>query len=373
MDGLYLRELKLKNFRNYKEQALNPSRGFNLLLGNNAQGKTNLIEAIYLLSSGRSYRTPVDSELLRWGADTLYIKGAVVEEGGEKSIEIGIRGSNKRVKVNGVQLSKRGELFGKLTTVIFSPDELKLVKEGPNYRRKFMDQEIIQIKPAYYYVLTGYNKVLSQRNSLLKDSMKGRANIDTLEVWDKQLTEYGVRLIYDRQRFIKRLSGFAKQMHSKITNGQEDLEVTYQCCVGPKEEESLSDIRSRFGKRLQSFRGRDFKTGVTNFGPHREDLSVNVNGIDVRKYGSQGQQRTAALSMKLSEIELVKSETGEYPVLLLDDVMSELDLLRQEYILGNLARVQTFITCTHLTGVMKKRCDKGKVFNVNSGIITTEG
>jgi DNA replication and repair protein RecF len=373
VDGLYLRELKLINFRNYRESAVSFSQGINFVVGNNAQGKTNLVEAIYLLSSGRSYRTPVDSELLRWGADTLYIKGSVVENTGEKSIEIGIRGNNKSIKVNGVQLVKRGELFGNLTTVIFSPDELKLVKEGPSHRRKFMDQEIIQIKPAYYYVLTSYNKVLYQRNSFLKASMAGRFDTDILGVWDKQLAEYGARLIYYRQRFIKRLSGFAKSMHSKLTNGQEDLEVTYQCCIGQQQEESLSDIRSWFCGKLQSCRSRDFKTGVTNFGPHREDLGVSVNGIDVRKYGSQGQQRTAALSMKLSEIELVKSETGEYPVLLLDDVMSELDPLRQKYILENLARVQTFITCTHLTGVMKKRSDSAKVFHVNSGIITTEG
>ena len=370
---MYLKEIKLANFRNYKEQVLTFDRGFNFLAGNNAQGKTNLVEAIYMLSTGRSFRTQMDRELLRWGSEILYIKGTVMTGQGEKAIEIAMRGSCKRIKVNGIKLGKRGELFGNLILVIFSPDELKLVKEGPGYRRKFLDQGVVQVKPSYYHVLINYNRVLFQRNTLLRNRLQGRADNDTLAVWDRQLACYGARLIVERNRFVKRLATFARLVHGRITNGDEDLDVKYQSCIDIKEDEDPGEIQRLFAKNLEAMRAKDIKTGVTNFGPHREDLEVRINGMDARKFGSQGQQRTTALSMKLSEIELMRSDTGEYPVLLLDDVMSELDPSRQRYILENLGSVQTFITCTHLTGIMKKTYPQGKVFYVDSGIITTEG
>jgi len=369
VDRLYLKDIKLTNFRNFKEQVLAFDEGFNFLVGNNAQGKTNLIEAIYMLSAGRSFRTSMDSELVRWSSGTLYIKGTIVTGEGEKAIEIAMRGNNKWIKVNGVLLEKRGDLFGKFISVIFSPEELKLVKEGPSYRRKFMDQGVTQVKPSYYYLLINYKRVLFQRNSLLRDWLHGKADTDILAVWDRQLAGYGARMVYERYRFVRTLSALVKPVHSRITNGEEDLEIKYQSCVDINEDASPEEIRQQFLQKLESARARDIKTGVTNFGPHREDLEVLINGVDARKFGSQGQQRTAALSMKLSEIELLKSETGECPVLLLDDVMSELDPSRQEYILGNLAGVQTFITCTHIAGIMKKSCLKGKVFHVDSGII----
>ena len=373
MDGLYLKDIKLTDFRNYKEQVISFDEGFNFLVGNNAEGKTNLVEAIYMLSAGRSFRTSMDSELVRWGSSNLYIKGTIVTGEGEKAIEIAVGGNNRKIKVNGVLLGKRGDLFGKFISVIFSPEELKLVKEGPSYRRKFMDQGVTQIKPSYYYLLINYKKVLFQRNSLLRDWLSGKADADVLTVWDRQLAGYGTRMVFERQRFVRTLSVLAKHVHSKITNGEEDLDIKYQSCVDIKEDTSPEEIRQQFAQNLESARARDIKTGVTNFGPHREDLVVLINGVDARKFGSQGQQRTAALSMKLSEIELLKSETGECPVLLLDDVMSELDPSRQQYILENLSGVQTFITCTHIAGIMKKSCQKGKVFHVDSGIITTEG
>lgn len=369
---MYLKDIKLCNFRNYKEQVLAFDEGFNFLAGNNAQGKTNLMEAIYMLSAGRSFRTSMDSELVRWGSSALYIKGTIVTGEGEKAIEIAMGGNNKRIKVNGVLLGKRGDLFGKFISVIFSPEELKLVKEGPSYRRKFMDQGVTQVKPSYYYLLINYKRILFQRNSLLRDWLSGKADTDVLAVWDKQLAGYGARIVFERYRFVRALSILARLVHGKITNGEENLNIRYQSCVDIKEDIGPEEIRQQFVQNLESARARDVKTGVTNFGPHREDLEVMINGVDARKFGSQGQQRTAALSMKLSEIELLKSETGECPVLLLDDVMSELDPSRQEYVLGNLAGVQTFITCTHIAGIMKKSCPKGKVFHVDSGIITTE-
>jgi len=369
---LYLKGLKLKNYRNYIEQQTAFDRGLNFIVGNNAQGKTNLLEAVYLLSSGKSYRTPFDRELVRWNSDTLYIKGRLVEDKGEKEIEIGIKGNNKRVKVNGINLKKRGELLGNLMVVFFSPEELKLVKEGPSFRRRFMDQEIAQLKPSYYYALNSYNKVLFQRNSLLRDNLRKKANVDTLADWDRQLIGYGAKLIYDRVHFINKISAISSSIHATITNGDEKLEVAYLSCVDLNNIKGIKDIQAQLKVNLENSRERDIKTGVTNSGPHREDLGVAINGIDTRKFGSQGQQRTAALSLKLSEIELIKEETGEYPVVLLDDVMSELDPQRQKFVLENISRIQAFITCTHLTGAMEKRYIHGKVFYINSGIIITE-
>lgn len=369
---MYLKGLILKNYRNYIEQKAEFDSGLNLIVGNNAQGKTNLLEAVYLLASGKSYRTPFDRELIRWDSDTLYIKGEIVESGGEKRIEIGIKGNSKRVKVNGVPLKKRGELLGNLMVVVFSPEELKLVKEGPSFRRKFMDQDIAQLKSSYYYALNTYNRVLLQRNFLLKDYLSGRAKIDTLTDWDAQLVEYGSILILDRMQFIRKIASIADGIHKRITDGSETLKVIYQSCISDKDITGIKDIQTGFSVGLESNRARDIKTGVTNFGPHREDLKIYINGIETRKFGSQGQQRTAALSLKLSEIEFIKQQTEEYPILLLDDVMSELDPSRQKFVLENISRTQAFITCTHLTGAMEKRYAGGKVFYINSGIIKTE-
>jgi len=367
---LYLRQLRLVNFRNYGQQQISFYPYFNFIVGNNAQGKTNLIEAIYYLSTGRSHRTTVDKELVRWGNEFFYIKGDANEEDSVKSVEIGFSEGKKKVRVNGIQLKKRGELLGNLTTVFFSPEELKLVKEGPGYRRKFIDGEILQIKPSYFYVLNNYNKVLFQRNSLLKEIIYKRNLKDTLNVWDKQLASYGAKIIYYRERFIKKLSMLSRLMHRKITSGDEELDIKYKCCVKIKENHNLTDIEEMLIEQLNNRKDKDISIRTSTFGPHREDLEICINGVDARKFGSQGQQRTAALSMKLSELELVKSEIGEYPVLLLDDVMSELDIMRQKYLIENLADVQVFVTCTVLSDIMKERCKERKVFEVNKGIIT---
>jgi len=370
---LYLQKLKLVNYRNYKNQEIEFNPGFNFLVGNNAQGKTNVIEAIYYLSTGKSYRTQVDREIIRWNTGTLYVKGDVLHERElRKSIEVGISINNKKIRVNGIDIKKRGELLGNLNAVIFSPEELKLVKEGPGFRRRFMDQEIVQMRPSHYYSLSSYNRVLVQRNSLLKEIIYNKGNRDSLAIWDEQMVRYGSRIIYDRVQFVKKMSMLARLIHRKITKGVEELDIDYRSCIEIDNEIGRDEIERRIRECIRQTYDKDMKTGVTNFGPHREDLRVSVNGTDVRKYGSQGQQRTAALSMKLSEIELIKGERGEYPVLLLDDVMSELDPLRQEYILNNLEHVQVFITCTHLTGIMKKSGKQRKVFSVNSGIITGE-
>lgn len=369
---MYLKSLKLINFRNYKELNVNFDTGLNFLIGNNAQGKTNVLEAIYCLSMAKSFRTSVDREMIGWGGNTTYIKGVVIYPDTDKAIEIGLNGNNKRVRINGVDIKKRGDLLGKLSVVIFSPEELKLVKEGPSFRRRFMDQEIMQIRPAYYHSIASYNRVLAQRNSLLKRMYRRGPSADNLAIWDRQLIYHGARIIKDRSLFIKRLAMITRLIHRKITCGVEELEIGYSCCIKADDFEGLNAVEDILQKKLLEYSDKDIETGVTNFGPHREDISIKVNGVDVRRYGSQGQQRTAALSMKLSGLELIKGETGLNPVLLLDDVMSELDPLRQRYILENLEKVQVFITCTELTEMMKERASNGKVFRVHSGIITID-
>jgi DNA replication and repair protein RecF len=368
--GLYLKSLKLNNFRNYRELNVNFDTRLNFLIGNNAQGKTNVLEAIYCLSTARSFRTQVEREMIGWGGGTAYIKGIVAGLETDRAIEIGFSGNNKKIRVNGVDIKKRGDLLGNLSVVIFSPEELKLVKEGPSFRRRFMDQEIIQIKPSYYHSIGSYNRILMQRNALLRRMFHKVESTDSLDIWDRQLVHHGARIIKDRSLFIKRLAMIARLIHRRITCGGEDLEIGYNCCIQGGDNEGIEHLESIYQRTLQGYRERDLVTGITGFGPHREDLSVRINGMDIRKFGSQGQQRTAALSMKLSELELIKGEIGRYPVLLLDDVMSELDPFRQRYILENLEKIQVFITCTELTDIMKKRASEGKVFKVDRGIIT---
>lgn len=366
---MHLKYLKLINFRNYGEQEVTFHPRLNLIIGNNAQGKTNLIEAIYYLSMGKSHRTAADRELIRWECSSFYIKGEISVEGRTKTIEVGLASDGKKVKINGVNIKRRGELLGNLSNVIFSPEELKLVREGPSYRRRFLDMEIIQIRPSYYYTLRSYNKVLFQRNSLLKEIATKRYFKDTLAVWDSQLASYGAKIIYMRSQFIKKISALSRLVHRKITSDKEELEIKYNCCLDDIEGYELTQIKEALAEHLVDKRDRDIRLGTTTFGPHREDLEIRINGTDVRKFGSQGQQRTAALSMKLSEIEIIRGETGSYPVLLLDDVMSELDPSRQLYLVENLEQVQVFITSTYLSSPMKKKLDRGKVFTVKNGII----
>ncbi len=367
---MYLDFIKMVNFRNYRQHQVYFHPAFNFLVGNNAQGKTNLIEAIYYLAVGKSHRTKTDRELIRWNSDFFYVRGDVKVGDSPKSIEIGVNKNGKIIRINGIELKKKEELLGNLSVVLFSPEELKLVKEGPSYRRKFIDEEIIQIKPSYFYILSNYNKILTQRNALLKEIGLRNRKKDTLDVWDKQLAQYGAKMIFHRNAFTKKLSILSRLMHRKITSGGEELGIKYSSCIEIGDCQDLKEMEEQLLTNLKNKRDDDIKFGTSSFGPHREDLEISINGIDARKFGSQGQQRTAALSMKLSELELVKGETGEYPVLLLDDVMSELDPLRQTYLVENLQNVQVFVTCTALSGIIKKRFTEGKVFGVDSGIIT---
>ncbi|TCO78069.1 DNA replication/repair protein RecF [Marinisporobacter balticus] len=365
---MYLENLKLINFRNYNNLTLNFHAKINVFVGNNAQGKTNILESIYLTSAGKSFRTTKDRELIKFDKDQAYIK----VEGKKRYTDIVVAlkldmNKKKQIKVNGVTLTKNAEILNNVYVVVFSPEDLKLIKEGPSERRKFIDNEISQMKPNYFYHLTQYNKVLMQRNNLLKKINHHRKYMDTLHVWDEKLLELGTRLIKEREKFVQRINPLSRLIHRKITESKENLEVKYMTNI---------DVKNTFEATMESFRCKlkesltiDLQRGSTTVGPHRDDLGVFVNEVDIRSFGSQGQQRTSALSLKLAEIELIKGETGEYPILLLDDVMSELDINRQKFLIKALRDVQIFITTTEVDYLNQLELNEEYVFYVKNAVV----
>ncbi|AKL93530.1 DNA replication and repair protein RecF [Clostridium aceticum] len=364
---MMVEEIKLIDYRNYKQLQLQFHPKLNIFVGENAQGKTNILEALYLCAIGKSFRTSKDQELVKILKDHAYIKTTISKTTDKTEIEILInKESSKRIKINKLSLTKYGDLLGNLNVVLFSPEDLKIIKEGPSERRRFINNDISQILPRYYHTLTQYNKILQQRNKVLKN-YKGKT-LD-LEVWDEQLIERGAWLIVYRKKFIKRIAILAKLMHKKITEGLELLEVQYDSNIKIKEEDELKDIKEKFKQALKEIKPLEEKRGLTLVGPHRDDLIFKINGLEVKTYGSQGQQRTTVLSLKLAELELMRGEVGEYPILLLDDVMSELDKKRQNYLIKNLKNVQTFITTTMMEPLNIKSQEEYKLFSVCNGEI----
>lgn len=336
-----VKSLELNNFRNYDNLSLSFEDGLNVVVGKNAQGKTNMLESIFLCAIGKSPRTSKEKEMIKWEKNRAKVELSIETKKGNKKIEFYIFDNTKKaIKVNGFALKKMGELMGELTCVYFSPDELKLVKDSPAERRKFMDISLSQFDKNYFYNLSKYNKILAQRNKLLKETKDKQVLLDTLPIWDDELATTGAKLILDRIKFIKTLSKFSKEIHKDITSGKEDLSLSYIGIV----EDSEDKIKEKLIKELENSIDRDFSLGFTSVGPHRDDIKIMSNFIDVRTYGSQGQQRTVSLSLKLAELEFFNFAFGEYPVLLLDDVLSELDLTRQEKLLKHIENIQCIIT-----------------------------
>lgn len=365
---MYIDILELINFRNYEKLELKLNNKINIFVGENAQGKTNVLEAMYFLSSLKSHRTNRDKELILWNKNKAYLKGEIVKNLGNYRIEFLIDSEGKKqIKLNGVKINKSSEVLGTVNTVIFSPEDLKLIKEGPSLRRRFIDNELSQIRPKYHYILSQYNKTLMQRNNLLKTLNNSTASKATLEIFSEQLADYGSIIIQNRIEFVKKLSLIARLIHRKITDGKEELDVLYKSDVDVNGK--LSEIKESLLKKYIENVKDDLDKGFTLIGPHRDDLVIFINGVDVRNFGSQGQQRTAALSLKLSELEIVKSEVGEYPVLLLDDVLSELDPKRQFFLLNSLKDIQTIITCTSIKDIDIKKFVEKSVFEVKKGTI----
>ncbi len=362
---VYIKNLKLINFRNYHQLELSLHPKVNIFVGDNAQGKTNILEAIYMTASGKSFRTIKDREIIKMDKQQGYIKIEGEKRYGKVKVEIKLEEEKKKqVKVNGLTSTKRTELLGNVYVVIFSPEDLKLVKEGPAERRRFIDQELSNIKPKYFHHLHQYHKVLMQRNNLLKKIYQNKKYMDTLDIWDEKLAELGARLMFERLSFINRLSMLSKLVHRKITDNRETLELRYQSSIPMKKNDE--EMKAFFIEKLKESQEKDVNRGSTTLGPHRDDLGLYVNGIDIRVFGSQGQQRTTALALKLVEIELVKGETGEYPILLLDDVMSELDQKRQQFLIKSLRDIQTFVTTTELNSLETMEFSDKSIFYVEN-------
>ncbi|MBV1818780.1 DNA replication/repair protein RecF [Clostridium cochlearium] len=362
---MYVKNLQLINFRNYKELSIELNKNINIFIGNNAQGKTNVLESIYYASIGRSHRTNKDKELIKWEENSSYIKVYVVKKRLNKIIEIRIlKEGKKAINVNSININKLSELFGILNVVIFSPEDLSIVKESPSFRRKFLDIELSKINKQYYYNLVQYQKVLNERNILLKKGGNEVQNI--IGIYDEQLAKFGSKIIRERKKYLKKLNDVGKKIHLEITSNKEDISFTYLSPIKNKKinDEKLEDLLL---KEIIKNRDSDIEKRYTSVGPHRDDFLININNINTRSYGSQGQQRTATLTIKFASLEIIKDEIGEYPVLLLDDVLSELDSSRQKYILNSIKDIQTIITCTGIENIKKYLKAEAKIFNVENG------
>ena len=359
---MYIKNISLQYFRNYEKLEMELSPKLNILYGNNAQGKTNILEAIYISAMGRSQRTSREKEIIKLDKDEAHIQVLAVNDDEQypNRIDVHLKKDGKKgVALNSIPVRKLGDLLGQIYVIIFSPEDLQLIKSGPSERRRFIDMEMCQLSKVYYYDLQQYHKILKQRNNLLKNLQKTPSLKDTLFVWDSQLVTYAKKLITERELFIEKISKIAADIHNNITGGIEKLEMQYSPNVSAEDME----------KKLKSHIDRDIFMGSISVGPHKDDLNFYINGIDVKAYGSQGQQRTTALSAKLAEIELIKEEKMINPILLLDDVLSELDESRQTYLLDNISDIQTILTCTGIEDSIKKYIDKAKIYNVRQGKI----
>ena len=356
-----IESIELKNYRNYEELHMELSQGTNILYGDNAQGKTNILESLYLCGTTKSHRGTKDKDMIQFGKDESHIEVKVEKKGITYQIDMHLKKNKaKGIAINRIPIKKASELFGILNVVFFSPEDLNIIKNGPAERRRFIDLELSQLDKVYLNDLGNYNRIVNQRNKLLKDLSVQPSLKDTLDIWDIQMAEYGRKIIDKRSEFIKELNETVRKIHGNLTGGLEELNVIYEPdCTAEKLESTICANRER-----------DMRMRLTSAGPHRDDLCVMANGIDIRKYGSQGQQRTAALSLKLSEIYIVKRKIKDTPVLLLDDVLSELDSSRQNYLLDSISDIQTLITCTGLDDFISHQFQINKVFQVVQGTVS---
>lgn len=357
---MVVESLNLEHYRNYQELSIEFIDGTNILYGDNAQGKTNILEALYVCSTTKSHRGSRDKEIIQFGEEESHIKLIVRKKDVPYRVDMHLKkNKTKGIAINGLPIKRASELFGIVNVVFFSPEDLSIIKNGPSERRKFIDIELCQLDKFYLHNIVNYNKIINQRNKLLKDISFhfDKSLYDTLDVWDIQLADYGNKIIKRREEFIQQINEIIFDIHSNLSGGRESITLRYEPNV---------EAVNIYGELIKS-RDRDMKLKSTSVGPHRDDIGFYIKDIDIRKYGSQGQQRTAALSLKLSEIELVKKIIHDSPILLLDDVMSELDSNRQNQLLNSLKGVQTIVTCTGLDEFIENQVSTNRIYRIING------
>lgn len=360
---MIIKSIELADYRNYDFLTLQFDKGTNILYGDNAQGKTNILEAIYVAATTKSHKGSKDREIINFDKEEAHIRTYLEKEDVETRVDMHLRKSrSKGIAIDGQKLKKAADLLGLCNVVFFSPEDMSIIKNGPAERRRFVDMELCQLDNFYLYNLNHYNKIVNQRNKLLKDMFMNPELRDTLNIWDSQLVSFGSKIIERRKIFADQINEIIYDIHKKLSGGKEELYIQYEPDV----------MIESFEKKLKLNQEKDIKLKQTTTGPHRDDISFLIGTTDIRKFGSQGQQRTAALSLKLSEIELMKKITKDTPILLLDDVLSELDSNRQNYLLNSIGDIQTIISCTGLEEFVNNRFEINKIFKVANGVVTSE-
>lgn len=357
---MIIKELYLKNFRNYNYQKIVFDSRVNIIYGDNAQGKTNLLEAIYISATSKSQRSRNCKDFILFGEESAHIKTGIKKENLDYMIDVHIKDNGKGIAINKYPIVRSSELFEVVDVVFFSPEDLSIIKNGPSERRKWLDHNLISMSKNYYNHLLSYNKVLKSRNILLHDMIYNKSDENMMDIWDMQLVSYGEKLIELRFDFISRLNEIIKPIYAEISGKKDKIEIRYINNVNKED----------FEKKLKSACDRDMKTGYTSVGPHRDDILFLINGKDARQYASQGQQKSSVVSLKLSEIDLIRELKKDTPILLLDDVLSELDSKRQHFLLNCIKEIQTIITCTGIDDFIKMRYNIDKLFYVEEGMIT---
>lgn len=394
---MFIKKIELYNFRNYTKEVVEFSKEKNLILGNNAQGKTNLLESVYFACFGKSFRTNNDSELIRNAENLFRIYIEFFKNNRNQNIEIIVKNNSlKQIKKNGYKLTKIKELIGSINAIFFYPEDLKIIKTSPSERRKFLDREISHISSGYINELLDYNKIINHRNDFLKNIVRKNLDINDnmveLEIWNEKLSISCIKILEKRFEFIIKLDKYAKIVHKNITSN-EKIKISYICSFengyleqyneiinenielfykNQKKQDFFDDIRKKYIEKLEKSLNEDLKYGNTKYGIHRDDLYVEINGLDSKKFASQGQQRTAILSIKMAEIDIVKEELEETPILLLDDVMSELDIKRQEMLIKRITGFQTIITSTDIEGLNDTQLIPYRLFDIENGILTKQ-
>ena len=357
---MYIKNLKLSNFRNYNNLYIDFEKGINIIYGDNAQGKTNILEAIYVCGTTKSHRGSKDKEIIKMGEKEAHIKLLLERENVVHSIDMHLKNNKQKgVAINSIPTRKTSDLFGIINIIFFSPEDLNIIKNGPAERRKFINFELCQLDKVYLYNLTKYNKILVQRNNLLRQISFNSKLLDTLSIWDEQLIKYGKEIIKARENFINQLNEIVFEIHNKLSGGKEKFIIKYEPNVS----------KDDFEKKLKKSREKELRMQTTSIGRHRDDMVFFDGNIDIKKFGSQGQQRTFALSLKLAEIELVKKIIKDKPILLLDDVLSELDNKRKKYLLDSIDGIQTIITCTGLDEFINSDIKFDKTYKVEKSSI----